>query len=92
MKNVAQIRKLDLLADILHWLLARSSKLWTLEELCAATQISKDTAKRYVSALKALTPPPRKQRGRLPVKTAVCFDGKTKDSPKAVLFDYIFFR
>ena len=53
-KNVAQIRKLDLLADILRWLLARSSKLWTLEELCAATQISKDTAKSYVSALKAL--------------------------------------
>ena len=53
-KNVAQIRKLDLLDDILRWLLARSSKLWTMEELCATTQISKDTAKNYLSALKAL--------------------------------------
>lgn len=53
-KNVAQIRKLDLLDDILRWLLARSSKLWTKEELCTTAQISNETAKNYVSALKAL--------------------------------------
>ena len=53
-KNVAQIRKLDLLKDILKWILARSSKLWTTEELCSTMQISKETATNYVSALKAL--------------------------------------
>ena len=42
-KNVAQIRKLDLLKDILKWILARSSKLWTTEELCSTMQISKET-------------------------------------------------
>ena len=53
-KNVAQIRKLDLLKDILKWIMARSSKLWTAEELCSTMQISKETATNYVSALKAL--------------------------------------
>ena len=53
-KNVAQIRKVDLLGDILRWLLARSSKLWTMEELCSTMQISKETAASYVSALRAL--------------------------------------
>ena len=53
-RNVAQIRKLDLLKDILKWIMARSSKLWTAEELCSTMQISKETATNYVSALKAL--------------------------------------
>ena len=53
-RNVAQIRKLDLLKDTLKWILARSSKLWTAEELCSTMQISKETATNYVSALKAL--------------------------------------
>lgn len=53
-RNVAQIRKLDILGDLLKWLLARSSKLWTTEELCTAMQISKETAGNYVSTLKAL--------------------------------------
>lgn len=53
-RDVAQIRKIDLLGDVLRWLLARSSKLWTQEELCATAQISKETAANYVSALQAL--------------------------------------
>ena len=53
-KNVAQIRKLDLLGDILRWLIARSSKLWTMEELCSTMQISKETAASYVAVLRAL--------------------------------------
>lgn len=53
-KNVAQIRKLDLLKDTLKWIFARSSKLWTAEELCSTMQISKETATNYISALKAL--------------------------------------
>lgn len=53
-RNVAQVRKLDLLGDILRWVLARSSKLWTMEDLCSSVQIAKETAATYVSALKAL--------------------------------------
>jgi len=53
-KNVAQIRKLDLLKDTLKWIFARSSKLWTAGELCSTMQISKETATNYISALKAL--------------------------------------
>lgn len=53
-RDVAQIRKMDILGDILRWLLARSSKLWTMEELCSSAQISKDTAASYVGALQAL--------------------------------------
>jgi len=53
-KNVAQIRKIDLLGDILRWMFARSSKLWTMEELCSTMQISRETAANYVSALRSL--------------------------------------
>jgi len=53
-KNVAQIRKLDLLGDILKWLISRSSKLWTTEDLCSTMQMSKETAANYVTALRAL--------------------------------------
>ena len=53
-RNVTQIRKTELLGDVLRWILARSSKLWTQEELCAAAKISKETSANYVSALQAL--------------------------------------
>lgn len=54
MKSVAQIRKLDALEDILRWLLARSSKLWTVEDLCSSAQLSKEAATNYVGALRAM--------------------------------------
>ncbi len=53
-KNVAQIRKIGALGDIARWLLARSSKLWTMEELCSSAQITKETATNYIGALEAL--------------------------------------
>ena len=53
-KNVTQIRKVDVLGSFAEWLLARSSKLWTWGELCAVTQVSKETAGSYVSAMEAL--------------------------------------
>ena len=53
-KHVTQIRKLDVLGNVAEWLLSRSSKMWTWEELCSAAQISKETAENYVAALEAL--------------------------------------
>ncbi len=53
-KNVAQIRKVEALGDIVRWLLARSSKLWTMDDLCTSAQITKETAANYVGALEAL--------------------------------------
>ena len=53
-KNVAQIRKVAALGDIVRWLLARSSKLWTMDDLCSSAQITKETAANYVCALEAL--------------------------------------
>ena len=53
-KNVVQIRKVKALGDIVRWLLARSSKLWTMDDLCTSAQITKETAANYVGALEAL--------------------------------------
>lgn len=53
-KNVAQIRKVAVLGDIVRWLLVRSSKLWTMDDLCSSAQITKETAANYVCALEAL--------------------------------------
>lgn len=53
-KNVAQIRKMEALGDIVRWLLSRSSKLWNMDDLCSSAQITKETAANYVSALEAL--------------------------------------
>lgn len=52
--DVTEIRKLDALREIAHWLLAHSSKFFTLEELCSKSSISKATAESYLSALCAL--------------------------------------
>ena len=53
-KDIAQIRKPDMLDDMARWLFARSSKLWTMEELCSIAGISRETAANYVGALQAL--------------------------------------
>ncbi len=53
-KDIAQIRNVPALKEIFNWLLARSSKFWSLNELCTVAQISKDSINNYVAALQAL--------------------------------------
>ena len=53
-RDVTEIRKLDALKELSLWVLARSSKFWTFEELCAKASIAKATAESYLSALGAL--------------------------------------
>lgn len=53
-KDIAQIRNVPALKDIFNWLLARSSKFWSLNELCTMAQISKDCVNNYIAALQAL--------------------------------------
>jgi uncharacterized protein len=53
-RDVTEIRKPDALKEMALWLLAHSSKFWTMEELCAKTSVSKATAESYLTALCAL--------------------------------------
>ncbi|MDY5597302.1 MAG: ATP-binding protein [Kiritimatiellia bacterium] len=53
-RDVTEIRKLDALREIALWLLAHSSKFFTIEELCGKSSIGKVTAESYLSALCAL--------------------------------------
>lgn len=53
-KAVTEIRKSDTLREISKWLLSRTSKLFAVEELCAATGVSKPTTDSYINALCAL--------------------------------------
>ncbi len=52
--DVTEIRKLDSLRKMAHWLLAYSSKFFEWKDLCAAVRLSKESSANYVSALKAL--------------------------------------
>lgn len=53
-KAVTEIRKSDVLREIAKWLLSRTSKLFAVEDLCAAAGVSKPTADNYINALCAL--------------------------------------
>ena len=53
-KAVTEIRKSDTLREISKWLLSRTSKLFAVEDLCAATGVSKPTTDNYINALCAL--------------------------------------
>ena len=53
-KAVTEIRKSAVLGEIAKWLLARSSKLFTVEEACAGIGVSKPTMDSYIEALCAL--------------------------------------
>ena len=52
--DVTEIRRVDALRKVAHWLLAYSSKFFELKNLCAVSGISKETAVTYLSLLKAL--------------------------------------
>ena len=53
-RDVTEIRKLDVLRKIAVWLLAHSSKFFEVSELAAKTGVGKATVDAYLSALKAL--------------------------------------
>ena len=53
-RDVTEIRKLDSLRKVAHWLLAYSSKFFAMKDMCAASGIGKETADTYLSALMAL--------------------------------------
>jgi len=53
-REVTEIRKTEVLSEASKWLFSRSSKLFAVEELCAATGVSRPTADSYINALCAL--------------------------------------
>lgn len=53
-KDVTEIRKIDVLMNMAEWLLAHSSQFFTIEELCTKIGMSKPTVENYLEALKAL--------------------------------------
>ena len=53
-RDITEIRKVEILKDVCIWLLAHSSQFFAIEDLCTRAQISKVTADNYLEALKAL--------------------------------------
>ena len=53
-RDVTEIRKLDILHDIAEWLLAHSSKFFEISELGAKAGVSKATVESYIATLKAM--------------------------------------
>lgn len=53
-QDVTEIRKIDALKKTADWLMAYSSKLFELKDLCAASQLGKETIGNYITALKTL--------------------------------------
>ena len=53
-RDVTEIRKLEVLRQIAAWLLARTAQFFTIEELAAKTGIAKVTAETYLDVLGAL--------------------------------------
>lgn len=53
-QDVTEIRKIDALKKTADWLMAYSSKLFELKDLCTASQLGKETLSNYITALKTL--------------------------------------
>lgn len=53
-RDVTEIRKLDVLQKIAQWLLSYSSKFFEISELAAKAGVGKATVETYIAALKAL--------------------------------------
>ncbi len=53
-QDVTEIRKVDALKKTAYWLMAYSSKLFELKDLCAVSQLGKETLGSYITALKTL--------------------------------------
>lgn len=53
-RDVTEIRKLPALRKVANWLLAHTAKFFEQNDLCSQSQLSKETAANYISALTAL--------------------------------------
>ena len=53
-KDVTEIRKVDVLMDVAVWLSAHSAQFFTVEDLCTRAGITKVTAENYLEVLRAL--------------------------------------
>lgn len=53
-RDITEIRKLDVLRDVASWLSVRSGRFFSNDELAASCGISKQTAENYLTALAAL--------------------------------------
>ena len=53
-KDVTEIRKIDVLKEVAVWLMAHSSQYFVVDDLCTRAGISKQTAENYMEALRAL--------------------------------------
>lgn len=53
-KDVTELRKLDAMRSAVTWLLAHSSQLFTIDEFCSKTALTRETAQTYISALTSL--------------------------------------
>ena len=53
-RDITEIRKLDVLRDVATWLAAHSGKFFSIDELAASSRLSKPTAENYLGALSAL--------------------------------------
>lgn len=54
LRDVTEIRKIDVMRSIAGWLLAYSSKFFEMTELSAKAGVGKETADNYIAALKAM--------------------------------------
>ena len=53
-RDVTEIRKLEVLKAVATWLLAHSAQFFSVDELAAKTSLAKETVLNYLEALKAL--------------------------------------
>lgn len=52
--DITEIRKLESLRSAVQWLFAHTSQLFTIEEFCTKSGLTRETAQTYISALSAL--------------------------------------
>lgn len=53
-RDVTEVRKVDVLKSMTLWLAAHSSQFFSIDELAAKSSVAKETAQSYLGALKAL--------------------------------------
>lgn len=53
-RDVTEIRKLDVLLQMAEWLMAHTAQFFSVDEMCAKLSISKVTAETYLDTLRAL--------------------------------------
>lgn len=53
-KDVTELRKLNAMKSAVDWLMAYSSQLFTIDEFCSKTSLTRETAQTYIAALTSL--------------------------------------